>query len=146
MINRDRVLTQLEGEEGRRRSAYRDSLGYLTIGVGRLIDARKGGGLSEEEIDMLLSNDLDEVVGEIRAALPWTDYLDEARHAVIINMAFQMGTPKLLEFVNTLQRIRDQLWEQASQAMLKSLWAKQTPERAERMAEQMKTGKWQWKS
>jgi lysozyme len=43
------VIEQLTREEGKRRSAYQDHLGYWTIGVGRLIDARKGGGLSDEE-------------------------------------------------------------------------------------------------
>ena len=45
----------LRRDEGRVRHAYQDHLGYWTIGVGRLIDQRKGGGLSEDEIDYLLT-------------------------------------------------------------------------------------------
>lgn len=135
---------QLEREEGRRATVYKDSLGLWTIGVGRLVDSSKpGAGLRPAEIDLLLANDIDEKTDEVRAALPWLDALDPARQAVLIGMAFQMGTAGLLGFRNTLALIKAQQWPEAANAMLKSLWAQQTPERAMRLAEQMRTGVWQ---
>lgn len=133
----------LEAEEGRVRHAYKDHLGFLTIGVGRLIDQRKGGGLSDDEIDYLLANDIRSKTAEVLDKLPWVAHLNEARRAVILGMAFQMGTAGLLGFKNTLRAIREERWEDAKNGMLKSLWAKQTPARAQRMAEQMLTGEWQ---
>ena len=137
------LKAMIEAEEGREPCAYQDTLGFWTIGVGRLIDKRKGGGLSEDEIDYLLNNDIRAKTAEVRAALPWFDGLNEARQAVLIGMAFQMGIGGLLAFKNTLVAIRDARWEQAQAGMLSSLWAKQTPQRAARMARQMLTGEWQ---
>lgn len=133
----------LERDEGRVRHAYQDHLGYWTIGVGRLIDPRKGGGLTDEEIDYLLANDIKRKTEEVERALPWVKDLDEVRHAVLIAMAFQMGTEGLLQFKNTLARVRAGNYAGAASGMLQSKWATQTPARAQRMAEQMRTGQWQ---
>lgn len=136
------LAQMLEGEEGRRRAAYQDSLGYWTIGVGRLIDARKGGGLTDEEIDYLLANDIKRKTTEVSAALPWISSLSGARQAVLIGMAFQLGTAGLLTFKNTLAKIQAGDFKGAADNMLMSKWATQTPERAKRMANQMETGSW----
>jgi len=68
-----------------------DHLGYWTIGVGRLIDKRKGEGLSAEESAYLLSNDIEKRDKELQKRLPWAVKLDDARYGVLLNMAFQMG-------------------------------------------------------
>jgi lysozyme len=73
---------QLIREEGAESCAYQDSLGYWTIGVGRLIDSRKGGGLSNEEIDMLLENDIKRNYEAVLKALPWIEKLYDQRQAV----------------------------------------------------------------
>lgn len=136
------LAQQLEIEEGRRKAAYTDSLGYLTIGVGRLIDARKGGGLSNDEIDYLLANDIKAKTAELMQACPWAASLNEPRQAVLISMCFQMGLGKLMGFAHTLMSVRSGRFEDAAVQMLDSAWAKQTPERAKRMSEQMRTGDW----
>ena len=68
--------------------------------------------------------------------------LDEARRGVLLSMAFQMGTEGLLGFKNTLEMVRTGRYTDAAKGMLNSLWAKQTPQRAKRHSEQMRTGKW----
>lgn len=137
------LISQLRREEGVSRHAYQDHLGYWTIGVGRLIDQRKGAGLSDEEVDYLLRNDVERVTREVLRALPWAAQLDEPRQAVLLGMAFQMGTAGLLEFSMTLDRVKNKRYANAAAQMLNSKWAKQTPERAARMAKQMETGQWQ---
>ena len=137
------VAAQLRYDEGVRKTAYKDHLGYLTIGVGRLIDAsRAGAGLRDGEIEMLLRNDIMDRVSQLSKRLPWFDALDEARQGVLVNMAFQLGIEGLMGFKTTLALISQGDYDQASQQMLKSKWASQTPARARRMSEQMKTGKW----
>jgi len=138
-----RLAAQLEREEGRKHHAYQDHLGFWTIGIGRLIDARKGGGLDDEEIDYLLARDIAKKTTEVERALPWVKDLDEVRRSVLIAMAFQMGTEGLLQFKNTLARVRAGNYAGAASGMLQSKWATQTPERAKRMAKQMETGTWQ---
>jgi len=140
------ITRLLRGEEGEVLTEYKDHLGYSTIGVGRLIDARKGGGITAEESAYLLSNDIQKKLSELERKLPWVKELDEARRGVLLSMAFQMGTDGLLGFKNTLEMVRTGRYTDAAKGMLNSLWAKQTPQRAKRHSEQMRTGKWVIKS
>ena len=134
---------QLRRDEGVVNHAYTDSLGFTTIGVGRLIDARRSGGLRDSEIDFLLHNDIAEKTAQVLAAFPWASKLSETRRAVLINMAFQMGIGGLLKFKRALGSIEDGQYKEASMEMLDSLWAQQTSTRAHRLATQMETGEWQ---
>jgi lysozyme len=135
---------QIKLDEGCVLHAYQDSLGYLTIGYGRLIDKKKGGRISQEEAEHLLENDIDRKLAELRDRLPWFDKLDDPRKGVLLNMAFQLGIGGLMNFKNTLAEINEGNYDQAAANMLKSKWAQQTPNRAKRMAEQMRTGQWQF--
>lgn len=143
----DQALTikQLREEEGEVLHAYQDHLGFWTIGVGRLIDKRKGGGLTKEESAYLLANDIAKVEQELDSRLSWWRTINDARQAVLLGMAFQMGIGGLLGFKNTLKMIQAGDWQGAANGMLSSLWARQTPSRARRMSDQMRTGEWQWK-
>lgn len=141
----DNITRLLRGDEGEILTAYTDHLGYLTIGVGRLIDKRKGGGITKEESAYLLANDIMRKSIELDNKLSWWKSLDDARRGVLLSMAFQMGVDGLLGFKNTLSMVKSGDYEGAAKGMLNSLWAKQTPERAGRMAEQMRTGQWKFK-
>lgn len=134
---------QLKDFEGYVPYAYPDSLGYLTIGVGRLIDKKKGGRLLPDEIDLMLDNDIAEKRSQVFARLPWTAALNEARNAVLIGMCFQMGIDGLMGFTQTLAAMRDGHYDHAAELMLQSTWATQTPQRAKRMSRQVATGEWQ---
>ena len=139
----EKLTAQLRRDEGIKATAYQDHLGYWTIGVGRLIDSRKpGAGLRPDEIDYLLRNDINDRVQALKNALPCFGLLDEARQGALLNMAFQLGTAGLLGFKSTLALIAAGKYAEAAEQMLKSKWATQTPERAKRLAEQMKTGEW----
>lgn len=137
----DPILTaELRRDEGVVPHAYQDSLGFWTIGVGRLIDKRKGGGLSDDEIDYLLGNDIATVNGELDRNIPWWRTLDPVRRRVLQNMCFNMGWPTLAGFVNTLAAIKAKRWGDASKGMLASKWATQVGLRANRLAKMMRTG------
>lgn len=138
-----KAIDQLRRHEGEVLHAYQDHLGFWTIGVGRLIDKRKGGGISKEESEMLLKNDIDEVMFELNNRLPWYNALNDARKAVLMNMAFQLGITGLMGFSKTLSLIEAGDYAQAADQMLRSKWASQTPNRAYEMAEQMRKGQWQ---
>ena len=137
------ITTQIKKDEGLVLHAYDDSLGYLTIGYGRLIDHRKGGGITKQEAEYLLANDIKSKLQELQERLPWIDKLNDARKGVLLNMAFQLGVAGLMGFKSTLAKIEAGDYEGASTSMLKSKWATQTPNRAQRMAEQMRSGQWQ---
>ena len=149
-----RLVTMLRNEEGVRYKPYKDSLGYWTIGVGHLTDERKGGSLpayaaaelsdsgrlSDETVNRLLEDDISLALEGLDMALPWAKSLDPVRYCVLVDMCFQMGLNGLLGFKNTLRYIENGNYEQAAINMGKSLWAKQTPNRAKRRIEEMRTG------
>lgn len=140
----DNLKRQLTGDEDKRKYVYKDSMGFLTIGIGRLVDDRKGVGLRESEIQFMFDNDVRDRMEQLTRRFPPFANLDDARKGVLLNMAFQLGVEGLLGFRTTLRLVSEGKYTEASVQMMKSLWARQTPERAKRMAEQMKTGTWQY--
>ena len=132
----------LERDESTVLHVYPDSFGYWTIGTGRLVDARKGGGISREEARYLLRNDIASRTEALHARLPWFADLDEVRQAVLTSMAFQMGIDGLMQFVRTLAAVHYGKYAEAAKYMLESKWAQQTPARALRNADMMRTGEW----
>lgn len=144
--NDETLLAELRRDEGVVPYEYKDSLGYSTIGVGRLIDRRKGGHLSDDEIDYLLANDVRRSIADLDKYLPWWRDLSPVRQRVIANMVFNLGIGNaalgsgLLGFKNTLVMIKNGQYADAAAGMLQSKWAKQVGERANRLSAMMKEG------
>jgi|SRR5579863_1430769 len=140
----DDLATQLIKEsEGCRLTAYRDSLGKFTIGVGHLLDASKdwtGYTITQEQCDSLLQADMG-ASRSYAAAFPHYVEMNEVRQAVCVSMCFQLGSSPLHwpHFIAALQ-IPD--YVAAAAAGLDSLWAQQTPARANREMSMMQTGVW----
>ena len=127
-------------EEGWNPHAYQDHLGFWTIGYGKLIDERNGGGITKEEGLYLLRNEIEEKASEMYRRAPWVETLDPVRRTVILAMAFQMGVDGVLKFKNMLASLRIGDFVQAAKGIRGSKWAQQTPGRAERMAKAIETG------
>jgi len=134
MIDLDKLHDDLRRDEGCVRHAYEDSEGFLTIGVGRLIDQRRGGGLSDGEIALLLGNDIARVVADLDARIPWWRDLPDGVQRGLANMAFQLGIFGLLKFRKTLEHLKAGNYAAAATEALDSKWARQTPARAQRVA------------
>lgn len=161
------IEAHLRVEEGDKPRAYKDHLGYWTIGIGRLIDPRKGGRITPAELDVLIANDPSRRGGTImdwtltpaeRSMLlkndvkRFTDAMkdwpawkrvqgDIPRMVAMTSMCFQMGEKGFAKFVNTLAMIAAGRFADAATNMLKSEWADQTPERAARVAALMRNGR-----
>lgn len=143
-MDRRELIEELKRDEGVVSHAYKDSLGFLTIGVGRLIDQRKGGGLTGDEIDYLLNNDIERVVTSVRSAIPFFESLDNVRQRALCNMCFQLGIGGLLKFKKMIEAMSKGDWGAAYAQALDSTWAKQTPERARRIAGMiLEGGRWE---
>jgi lysozyme len=139
-----RLEAQLTFEEGRKNSAYKDSRGLWTIGIGHHDDkVCEGMVWTDAQIDEAFKWDVAEKFHQIALAFPWYTRLNDARQAVLIEMCFQMGLEKLLGFKNALAAMRDERFHDAYGHMLASDWARETPDRARRMALQMENGEWQ---
>lgn len=135
-------LDLIKLHEGFRPYAYKDSLGYLTIGYGFLIDQAKGGAMPRPVADFWLDYELNEKDKELRAALPWVSSLDEVRHYVLLDMAYNLGIGGLLQFAQTLASVKNGEYHKAAGQMLQSKWAGQVGTRATRLAKMMESGSW----
>jgi lysozyme len=137
-MNLDALSAQLAPEEGTRLKPYRDSVGKLTIGVGRNLD---DVGISQDEADYLLVNDIKRTVADMSRLIPWWTKLDEIRQRVLADMCFNMGTAEIaVEWPNFCRQLQAAQYDQAADNMLSSVWAKQVGPRAIRLAEMMRTG------
>lgn len=138
--DRARLRSQLVADEGLRLKPYRDTVGKLTIGVGRnLSDV----GITSQEAFLLLENDIDRSVRDLVSAFPWVLALDAVRQSVLVNLAFNMGLASLSKFVNTLAAIERGDWELAVTGLKASKWYQQVQmSRSHRLVQMMRTGEW----
>jgi lysozyme len=134
-----KLAEQLMIDEGLRLMPYKDTVGKLTIGVGRNI---ADIGITKEEAMFLLKNDIARVDAKVDKHLPWVKEMVQARQDVVLNMAFNLGISRLLLFKNTLAYMKAGDYDAAAQGMLESKWAKQVGARATRLAQMMKTGEY----
>lgn len=139
------LIEQLKRHEGAVRNASGDHQLYKcpsdnwTLGYGRNVEDR---GITEVEAEYLLGNDVLIAQRELIAAFPFFARLDDVRQAVLINMHFNIGLPRLRTFRNALAAIELGDWDKAAAEMLDSRWAAQVGRRAVELADQMRTGEW----
>tara|TARA_A100001388_G_scaffold182614_1_gene136867 strand:- start:588 stop:1004 length:417 start_codon:yes stop_codon:yes gene_type:complete len=136
-MDKQKLIEQLRLHEGVEHKPYTDTVGKLTIGVGRNLDDR---GLSDDEIDYILANDIKIVENELDVW--WKDWrtMDETRQRVVADMLFNMGRPTLAKFKNFLSALQEQDYERASVEMMDSNWARQVKGRADTLARMMRDG------
>jgi lysozyme len=140
MVDLNAMRAELRRDEGEKLHAYTDSLGFLTIGIGRLIDERKGGGITPEESAYLLDNDIKSKMGELDRRMPWWRSLDGVRQRAVLNMAFQLGVATLAG-TPTFKLVASGNFDMAADRLQGWKWAQQTPARAQRVIAMMRTGK-----
>lgn len=138
MINQELFARHLNWAEGRRAFPYEDSVGKLTIGVGRNLDDR---GLRESEIEYLLSNDIYEVLAECES-LPYFADLDSVRQLVVADMVFNMGLSRFRGFIRTNAALAVHDYAVAANEMTDSKWKRQTGRRAVKLIDAMRSGEW----
>jgi len=133
-------------DEGTEFAAYPDPLSGgdpWTIGNGHTgPEVVEGLVWGQEQIDAAREADIAKATDECRGAFVWFAGLNGPRRAVLTCMAFQLGLHGLKGFVHMLAFVALGDWARASEDMMQSLWARQTPARAQRMADQMRIGDW----
>lgn len=133
----DYLENQLIRHEGVRLKPYRDTVGKLTIGIGRNLD---DVGISEEESKVLLRNDINKVGHDLTDHIGWWNSLDEARRIVLMNMCFNLGIARLLGFQKFLTALQNGDYQKAADEMKDSLWYKQVKGRGVELEQMMRTG------
>ena len=138
-MNVEKLKKELIRDEGFELKPYQDSVGKLTIGVGRNLTDR---GISRSEARFMLANDLFGAIEDTKKLIGMEVWwqLSDARQRVLVNMCFNLGLSKLRGFRKMLIAIHDADYDQAAVEMLDSRWAVQVGVRAERLAEMMKRG------
>lgn len=145
-----KLIDQLKFEEGLRLEKYRCPAGFWTIGYGHNIDkypyALHGSEvqdvITQDLADELLQWDVGNTTAELRKYWPRLDEFDKARRDAFINMAFQLGVNGFMRFERMRAAALARDWWTAYKEAIHSNWAKQTPERARRVAWQIKNGKY----
>ena len=133
----ERAKESIMIHEGLRLKPYYDTVGKLTIGYGHNLD---DNGISEEAAEFILEQDMIIARREASYAVETYAELNEARRAVLIEMAFNLGLPRLVLFKRMIAALLEHDYEQAALEMLDSKWASQVGNRANVLAERMRTG------
>lgn len=130
------ILDNLKIEEGYSATCYLCSAGAHTVGHGRNLS--KGGvGISEEEAAYLLRNDVIRTIDEVRRNYPWFDDLNKSAREVLVELAFQLGGPRLAGFVKCLAALQAHDYDAAAAELLDSKFARQVPARANRLFQRL---------
>ena len=156
--NSENFVNKLIAHEGLRLQVYKDTLGIDTIGIGRNLEDR---GITKEELDWmdipsmdavyeygiteadamyLAKNDVQIVEEELVRAHPCVDKLDAVRQLVLMDMAFNMGVPRLRKFTKMWNAIHENKFDIAAKEMLDSRWAVQVKSRSTKLAHAMHHG------
>ena len=141
-MNNDKLIEMLKIHEGVETHAYKCSASKITIGVGRNIDPEGGIGLSEDEIDYLLQNDIDRSITELDFEYGWFSELNEARQDAMIDISFNLGQTRLRKFKKALTAMEKSDWDTAANEFMDSKWSKQVGNRAKELTEIIRNGKY----
>ena len=156
--NADNFINKLIAHEGLRLQVYQDTLGIDTIGIGRNLEDR---GITKEELDWmdipnmdaiyeygiteadamyLAKNDVQIVEKELVRSHPCVEELDAVRQLVLVDMAFNMGVPRLSKFKKMWAAVHENKFDIAAKEMLDSRWAIQVKSRSTKLAHAMHHG------
>ena len=135
---------QLTEDEGCKYEIYLDHLGYKTFGIGHLCkatdpenDLEVGSEVSKERVDECFLNDIEKVIED--CIILYDDFytLPDEAQLIVANMMFNLGRPRLTNFIRMRKAVNEGNFAEAKIQMLDSKWAKQVPNRAERLSERM---------
>ena len=140
----DKLRQELEYDEGVEYKIYHDHLGYPTFGIGHLVTQSDpefsqplGTPVSEERVAECFNQDIETTISECKILFDNFDELPEEVQRIIANMLFNMGRHRLSRFHKMKKAIDNRDWIEASVQMKDSLWARQVPNRADRLVKRM---------
>jgi lysozyme len=135
----DKLLEMLKRHEGVRSHVYLCSAGYETIGVGRNI-SKSGMGLSDDEVNYLLENDIVRVIKELSSEYPWFKDLDDVRKDAMIDISFNLGATRLRGFRRALAAMEVADYKMAAKEFLDSKWSRDVKGRATELCYMIEMG------
>lgn len=155
-MNLTKLRSELSRDEGRKLRAYKDSLGYWTIGVGHLLGSSpRMSDITEAECDALLDADIEVAYQSVKRVFPEArldtghELLVPVRVRALVNMMFNRGEGRMKTSTSITPAIKaailadtdhDIMWKRVTEAIKKSEWASQVGARATRLAHMLETG------
>jgi lysozyme len=136
-MNHRILVEQLIQHESLALKPYKDSVGKLTIGVGRNLD---DNGITEVEALFLLDHDIRKAESDVIALVNNYDSLDDLRQRVLIDMAFNLGRTRFSKFRRMLAAVEAGDFTKAADEMTDSRWFHQVGLRASKLTRWMRTG------
>ena len=135
-MNNERLRETIIRHEGIRLDMYQDTLGIWTVGVGHNIQEK---GISQAVMELMLEEGLAEAVSELKRSVSFFSKMPEQVQEALVNLAFNMGIPRLMQFKKTLAYLRDGNFEAAADELLDSRYAEQVGRRADEVADMIRT-------
>ena len=140
----EELKEQIKEHEGFVPRTYKDSLGKRTIGFGHLcVEPEQWDDDKEytrEELERVFDNDFQEALKNAESLIGERSINFIAKQ-VIIEMVFQLGIGGVSKFKKMWLALDKEDYGEASFQMMDSLWAKQTPNRAEKLSQKMRSAK-----
>ena len=140
----EELKEQIKEHEGFVPRTYKDSLGKRTIGFGHLcVEPEQWDDDKEytrEELERVFDNDFEEALKNAESLIGERSINFIAKQ-VIIEMVFQLGIGGVGKFKKMWSALDSEDYGEASFQMMDSLWAKQTPKRAEKLSHKMRSAK-----
>lgn len=145
------LIRDLELDEGRKLKVYKCTAGKNTAGIGRnlddvgltpaeqkalgctVADLLAGKALTNQQADLLCSNDVARCKAELDRNAPWWRQLPEPAQRGLANMLFNMGWPKLAKFKKMLAALEAHDFREAARQAEDSDWYGQVGDRAKRI-------------
>ena len=140
----DKLREELKEDEGCKNEIYLDHLGLPTFGIGHLVtewdqeyEKEVGTEVSEDRVNNCFQVDIWGTINDCKVLYSNFDELPEEVQLILANMMFNLGRPRLTNFVRMREAVNKGDWQEAKIQMLDSKWAKQVPNRASRLSERM---------
>ena len=130
----------IKKEEGFRNKVYLDHLGNRTIGYGHLCLPNENWEddkvYDNKRLDKTFEYDFNIACQDAEKLIAKESVHPDA-FCVLIDMCFNMGSPRVSRFKKMFAALETQDYQTASKEMLDSKWATQVPNRARRLSEIM---------
>jgi lysozyme len=136
----NKLLEMLKRHEGVEHHIYRCSAGFWTLGAGRNVDPQGGLGLSDDEVDYLLQNDIERVIKELSTEYRWFNSLDDVRKDAMIDISFNLGATRLRGFKRALAAMEVADYKMAAKEFLDSKWSRDVKGRATELCYMIEMG------
>ena len=140
----DKLREELKEDEGCKYEIYLDHLGLPTFGIGHLVtewdeeyEKEVGTEVSEERVNNCFVADIHGTIKDCNILYSNFSELPGEVQLILANMMFNLGRPRLSKFVRMREAVNKGDWQEAKIQMLDSKWAKQVPNRANRLSERM---------